>query len=120
MRGGGIPADLKFATRPQQVRDMIGRTREAGLPFAWFIADEEFGQNPGLCEYLETEKIAYVMAVPKNTAFTAPDGDEAVIEEIPVRRKPNDWQRRACGIGTKGFRVYDWALVTSPSRITST
>ncbi|MCF6477031.1 IS701 family transposase, partial [Nonomuraea sp. MG754425] len=22
-----------------------------------------------------------------------------------------DWQRRACGIGTKGFRVYDWAVI---------
>jgi hypothetical protein len=25
--------------------------------------------------------------------------------------KPHDWSRRSCGIGTKGFRVYDWALV---------
>ena len=65
MRGGGIPDDVTFATRPQQVREMIGRTRAAGLPFAWFTADEEFGQNPGLREYLETEKIAYVMAVPR-------------------------------------------------------
>ena len=94
----GIPEDVTFATRPQQVRDMIGRMRAAGLPFAWFTADEEFGQNPGLREYLETEGIAYVMAIPKNTAFTGPAGEETVISDIAARLKPNDWQRRACGI----------------------
>jgi hypothetical protein len=27
--------------------------------------------------------------------------------------RPNAWQRRACGIGSKGFRVYDWALIAT-------
>ncbi len=26
---------------------MIERALDAGVPFAWFAADEEFGQNPG-------------------------------------------------------------------------
>jgi SRSO17 transposase len=109
----GIPGEAEFATRPQQVQAMIGRARAAGVPFAWFTADEEFGQNPGLREYLENEGIAYVMAVPKNTAFTDDAGRETLISEIPAGLKPAAWQRRACGIGTKGFRVYDWALVNS-------
>ena len=109
----GIPDDVTFATRPQQVAQMIGRARAAGLPFAWFTADEEFGQNPGLRNYLEDEGIAYVMAVPKNTCFTDSRGQETVISEVPERLKPNHWQRRSCGTGTKGFRVYDWALVNS-------
>ena len=109
----GIPDDVTFATRPQQVQEMIGRVRAAGLPFAWFTADEEFGQNPGLREYLETAGIAYVMAVPKNTVFTGSRGQEAVIKDLAAQLKPHDWQRRACGIGTKGFRVYDWALADS-------
>jgi len=109
----GIPEHVTFATRPQQVARMIGRARKAGLPFAWFTADEEFGQNPGLREYLEGERIAYVMAVPRNTAFTSPAGGEIIISDIPARLKPNAWQRRACGTGTRGFRVYDWALVNS-------
>ena len=109
----GIPDEVTFATRPQQVAQMIGRVRAAGLPFAWFTADEEFGQNPGLRRYLEDEGIAYVMAVPKNTCFTDSRGQETVISDLPGRLKPNHWQRRACGTGTKGFRVYDWALVNS-------
>ena len=109
----GIPEDLTFTTRPQQVRDMIKRMVAAGLPFAWFAADEEFGQNPGLREFLENEKIAYVMAIPKNTMITSPGGNREVIEEIIKKVRVNDWQRRACGTGTKGFRVYDWAFAGS-------
>ena len=109
----GIPADLEFTTRPQQVAAMIGRALDAGVPFAWFVADEEFGQNPGLREFLEEREISYVMAIPKNTGLTGPDGDMQTIEEAALQLRPHDWQRRACGIGSKGFRVYDWALLNT-------
>jgi len=113
-----VPEDLTFATRPQQVQAMIARTRAAGVPFAWLAADEEFGQNPGLRAYLENEQIAYCMAVPKTTGITTGNastaaGDPALVESLAARLGPHDWQRRACGIGAKGFRVYDWALVES-------
>jgi hypothetical protein len=42
---------------------MIEGARAAQVPFAWFTADEEFGQNPGLCAYLEAERIPYVMGI---------------------------------------------------------
>jgi len=109
----GIPADLEFATRPQQAADMIERALAAGVPFAWFAADEEFGQNPGLRAFLEEREIPYVMAIPKNTEFTGPEGRKKTIEEATWQVRPQDWQRRACGIGSKGFRVYDWALLNA-------
>ena len=107
----GIPADLEFATRPQQVADMTERAVDAGVPFAWFVADEEFGQNPGLREFLEERGTSYVMAIPKNAEITGPEGHKKTIEEAARQVRPHDWQRRACGIGSKGFRVYDWALL---------
>lgn len=109
----GVPADLSFMTRPQQVREMIESARAAKVPFAWFTADEEFGQNPGLCAYLENERLPYVMGIPKNTTFLDAAGTTQQIENHAKRLAPNTWQRRACGIGAKGHRVYDWALVTS-------
>jgi len=108
-REAGIPEEVTFATRPQQVRAMIERVVAAGLPFAWFTADEEFGQNPGLREFLEDSEIPYVMAVPKSTVVTCPDGKEKVIAEILPGLRDNDWQRRACGIGTKGLPGTDTA-----------
>ena len=109
----GVPPDLGFVTRPAQVIEMIRAARAAGVPFAWFTADEEFGQNPGLCDYLETNRIPYVLAVPKNTRFTDTTGNSVQVDELAKRLRPTAWQRRACGIGSKGFRVYDWALLDS-------
>src|SRR3954452_1839616 len=106
-----IPADLEFATRPAQVIAMITRCVQAGLEFGWFTADEEFGQNPGLRNYLQNAGTAYVMAIPKNTEFTDATGATTEIKNWPGRLPPNAWQRRACGIGTKGYRVYDWAII---------
>lgn len=109
----GVPPDLAFVTRPAQVIEMIESARAAKAPFAWFTADEEFGQNPGLRDYLETNQIPYVMAVPKTTQFTNAAGASQPVAKLAERLRPNVWQRRACGIGSKGFRVYDWALVDS-------
>lgn len=92
---------------------MIKRCVQAGLEFRWFTADEEFGQNPGLRDYLENTHAAYVMAIPKNTEFTDAAGHATDIKHLPGRLPPNAWQRRACGIGTKGHRVYDWAVINS-------
>jgi SRSO17 transposase len=108
-----IPEDLTFTTRPRQVMAMIERARWSELTFSWFTADEEFGQNPHLRAYLEEVGLAYVMAVPQTTTFTDRTGRDVVIGKHAARLAPNDWQRRACGIGAKGFRVYDWALLDS-------
>jgi DDE superfamily endonuclease len=109
----GVPPEVTFNTRPQQVQEMIEAASTAGVPFAWFTADEEFGQNPGLCAWLETSRIPNVMAVPKTTLFTDTEGNTVQFDTLAGRLPRNVWQRRACGIGSKGFRVYDWALVDS-------
>jgi SRSO17 transposase len=109
----GIPQDLTFRTRPKQVEVMIQRAMDAGIPFAWFTADEEFGQNPGLREFLEKKDISYVMTIPKNTMIPTREGRTQTIEEAAGKVHTNDWQRRACGIGSKGFRIYDWALINT-------
>ena len=109
----GVPDDVRFQTRPEQVIEMIDDALAARVPFSWFTADEEFGQNPGLCAHLEGATIAYVMAVPKNTCFTDETGARVRVDDAAARLSANAWSRRACGIGTKGHRVYDWALIAS-------
>lgn len=111
-----VPQDLVFATRPQQVQAMIARTVAAGVPFAWVAADEEFGQSPGLRAFLEEADIAYCMAVPKNTdrvSFSTSRYSKDTVELLAHAIGPGEWHRRSCGIGAKGFRVYDWALAES-------
>ena len=78
----GVPPQQTFLTRPQQVEEMIESARGARVPFAWFTADEEFGQNPGLRGYLEKNRIPYVMAVPKNTAATTATAKTGQLDEL--------------------------------------
>ncbi|MFD0508513.1 IS701 family transposase [Streptomyces chiangmaiensis] len=110
----GIDDKVPFRTRPQQVRMMIERALEAKVPFAWFAADEEFGQNPGLRSFLEERRISYVMAVPKNAELTDATEHPGKIEELTARLPERAFTRRACGIGAKGFRTYDWAVIDTP------
>ncbi|WP_229919994.1 IS701 family transposase [Streptomyces minutiscleroticus] len=116
-REAGIPDEVAFRTRPQQVQAMIERAMAAGVPFSWFVADEEFGQNRTLRRYLEAEGIAYCMAVAKSTDVntagitTNPDSPTR-LDNLASHLRPGDFSRRACGIGAKGFRTYDWAVIT--------
>lgn len=113
-REAGVPDAVPFRTRPQQVRLMVERALAAKVPFAWFAADEEFGQNPGLRAYLEDRQVSYVMAVPKNAEVTDVHGRTGKIEELVAALPERAFTRRACGIGTKGFRTYDWAVIDTP------
>ena len=109
----GVPDDVSFTTRPEQVAEMIDAAVAAKVPFAWFSADEEFGQNRWLRDHLHAGGIGYVMAVPKNTTFTDPTGQHTHLGNRAPTLHHTTWQRRSCGIGTKGYRVYDWALLPS-------
>jgi hypothetical protein len=54
------------------------------------------------------------MAVPKNTEVTDGQGCTARIDELVAGLPGRAFTRRACGIGAKGFRTYDWAVVDTP------
>jgi len=115
-REAGIPDEVAFRTRPQQVQAMIDRAVAAGVPFSWFVADEEFGQNRILRRHLEAEGIAYCMAVPKSTdvntaGITTNPHTPTRLDNLAAHLRPGDFSRRACGIGAKGFRTYDWAVI---------
>ncbi|RSS64866.1 IS701 family transposase [Streptomyces sp. WAC07061] len=96
-RDAGVPDKVPFRTRPQQVQLMVERALAAKVPFAWFAADEEFGQHPGLRAFLEERSLSR-------------SGREATRVSIRAVR-PCAFTRRACGIGAKGFRTYDWAVL---------
>ena len=57
-RAAGIRDDIGFATKPELARRMIGRAVRAGVPFAWFTADEVYGGNGKLRAWLEGRRIA--------------------------------------------------------------
>jgi SRSO17 transposase len=107
-RAAGIPEEVEFATKPTQVQAMIARVAAAGVPFAWFTADETYGQAKWLQAWLEERDIFYVMAIRCSDTLTTPDGQrraDDLVAVIPDR----SWQKISAGAGAHGPREYHWA-----------
>jgi SRSO17 transposase len=109
-REAGISDDVQFATKPELARKMAERAVAAGVPFAWFTADEAYGQNPGLRDWLEENQIRYVMAVPVSEPCATAAG-KIRADGLAARVPAGGWQVLSCGDGSKGPRLYDWALI---------
>lgn len=109
-RAAGIPDDVEFATKPQLAQAMLARALGAGVPFAWFTADEVYGQAPYLRGWLEERDVFYVMAVKRRDAFPGPAGPQRA-DELVAAMPARSWQRLAVGAGAHGPREYHWARI---------
>jgi len=109
-RAAGIGDEEGFATKPKLAQDMLGRAVEAGVPFSWVAADEVYGQNPGLREWLEKRQIGYVMAVPCSEMISTAAGRDRA-DALAALAPGGTWQQLSCADGSKGPRLYDWALI---------
>jgi SRSO17 transposase len=113
-RAAGIGDDVEFATKPQLAKAMIGRAVKAGVPFKWVTGDEAYGGNPDLRDWLETEEIPYVLAVACNAVIQTKAGAKRA-DELAELVPAGAWERLSCADGSKGPRLYDWALVAADS-----
>ena len=109
-REAGIGDEVGFATKPELARQMIERAVEAGVPFSWVAGDEVYGGNPKLRGWLEEQQVAYVMAV-KCSEMTAVPAGGLRADELAALVPKAAWQRLSCADGSKGPRLYDWALI---------
>ncbi len=113
----GIPGDVAFATKPQLAQKMIERAMKAGLPFSWFSADEAYGDNGLLRDWLEEARVAYVVAVSCDHLVPAGAGKAIRADTLAAKVPARGWHTMSCGPGSKGERWYDWALaVAGPGR----
>jgi hypothetical protein len=113
-RAAGIGDGVAFATKPQLAKSMIGRAVKAGVPFSWVTGDEAYGGNPGLREWLEKEKIPYVLGIACNAMIATAAGAKRA-DGLAALVPAAGWQRLSCADGSKGPRPYDWALIGTDS-----
>lgn len=109
----GVPDAVRFATKGELARGMLGRAFAADVPAAWVTGDEIYGNDGGLRRWLEADQRGYVLAV----ARSHPIWDEGVqvrAEALVATVPDGGWQRIAVGAGSKGPRVYDWAGARLP------
>jgi SRSO17 transposase len=109
-RAAGIPDEVEFVTKPRQAQAMIGRAIAAGVPFAWFTADEIYGQAKYLQAWLEDQDVSYVMAIRCSDTLTMPGGEQRA-DELIAAVPPQAWQKISAGAGAHGPREYHWARI---------
>lgn len=110
----GIPAQVRFATKPALATRMIVRALEAGIPAGWVAGDEVYGNDPGLRRALEQRGVGYVLAVRCDAQIATAAGAyrvDTLAATLPARA----WQRLSAGAGAKGYRYYDWAWIDIPA-----
>jgi len=112
-RAAGIPDEVEFATKPRQALAMIARAIAAGVPFAWFTADEAYGQARYLRAWLEERDVSYVVAIRCRDTFTTPAGEQRA-DALIAAAAARAWQRLYAGAGAHGPREYHWARIAIP------
>ncbi|MEO3830382.1 IS701 family transposase [Actinomadura sp. B10D3] len=106
------PAEVEFATKPQQVIGMLAEEIAAATPFGWFTADSGYGRDPDLRAFCHGAEVPYVMAVPVDLPLIGSRGQATRADKAASRLTGADFERRSAGQGTKGGRYYDWAAIT--------
>jgi SRSO17 transposase len=112
-RAAGIPDEVEFATKPELARRMLTRTLDAGLPACWVTADEIYGSDSRFREFLQRQRLNYVVAISCQTHLYY-QGLRTRVDEHVTAFGRRMWKRLSCGAGTKGERIYEWAIISWP------
>src|SRR3989442_660122 len=110
-----IPETVSFQTKPALAQRMVQRAQAAGLPIAWVVADTVYGHSPDLRIFLEEQGYAYSLAVPCTEVVCVPTHEGYLLCDVASiaqrQLRPQDWQRLSQSLGTKGERLFDWAIL---------
>ncbi len=117
----GIPDTVRFQTKCELAQQMIQRLWKAQIPFAWVVADSVYGGNLDLRTWLEAHQYSYVLAVAcdEPVGIRTADGRKqiTVAEAEALSLHADDWQRLSMSEGTKGPRLFDWAVMPMLHRL---
>lgn len=105
-----IPEEVKFATKPELAIKLIKRALDAKIPISWFVGDSVYGSSRKLRAFLEEQGKAHALAVTCKEKVVIEEKPQRV-DEIAAALAPNDWQCLSAGAGSKGPRLYNWAVV---------
>ena len=92
---------------------MIERALDAGAPAAWVAADEVYGHDSKLRRWLEGRQLAYVLAVASDQRLWQPILTQHRVDAIAQSLPDSGWKRLSAGFGSKGERLYDWAMISA-------
>ena len=110
-----IPQSLTFQTKPELARRMLQRAQLAGLPIDWVVADTVYGHCPDLRVFLEEQGYAYALAVACTEVICVQTQAGCLLSSVASIAQQaldaQDWQPLSQSLGTKGERLFDWAIL---------
>jgi SRSO17 transposase len=108
-----VPEAIEFGTKAELARRMLERAFWAEVPCTWVTGDSIYGGDRRLRLWLEEHSHWFVLGIAKNEALWG--GFQQQRADVWASKIPDDtWHRLSCGDGTKGPRLYDWALLYLP------
>lgn len=110
-RAAGIPDEVEFQTKPALSLEMLKSALQSGLSADWVAADEVYGHDSKLRRWLEGCHQAYVLAVGSDQRLWQKDMRQHRVDELATRLGKRAWKRLSAGRGSKGERMYEWALL---------
>lgn len=109
-----VPDDLPFMSKPEIGRAMVSRLLDGGLSCSFVLADALYGSSFAFRDALRQRQQAYILAVRSNQHLRLFEG-EGLLQtnpgELATDLPAEAWQTHAAGCGSKGLRLYDWALI---------
>jgi len=106
-----VPETVGFAKKAELARNLLQRAFDAQVPHRWITADSIYGDDRQLREWLQKHKEWYVLGITRHHLLYY-DGARQRFDEIAATLPPTAWQQLSCGTGTKGERLYEWAIVS--------
>jgi SRSO17 transposase len=110
-----IPETVTFQTKPELAKLMVQRAQSAGLPIDWVVADTVYGHSPDLRAFLQAHGYAYALAVPSIEVICVQTQQGCLLSSVAHIAQQalgqQDWQRLSQSLGTKGERLFDWAML---------
>src|SRR5215218_3068247 len=110
----GVPEQIGMRTKPQLAREMLKRAFDAGVCAGWVTGDTIYGSARRLRMFLEERGVPFVLGVKSDESlWTLEERGPGQLraEKIAEGVKPEDWRRLSAGAGSKGERLYEWALL---------
>jgi SRSO17 transposase len=105
-----IPQGRPFYTKLELGQQMLERAFNRGFKATWVVADAAYGASYPLRKFLEDHHQPYVVAVPKTQSICR-GWHKMPAQEVLSLLKPDHWKKISCGYGSKGLRLYEWALM---------
>ena len=114
MQQAHIPETVAFATKPELAQRMLARALSAGVPSRWVVADTVYGHSTDLRLFLQEHGSAYALAVPSIEVVCVQSRDGPLLADvgsIAHQLRAQDWQCLSMSQGSKGERLFDWAIL---------